>query len=388
VALAGIAAGGVLAVGVVAFFVLSGGKPPEAGNSASGTGTGTAAAAAKTAEVPADPGELTSPPPDQPNPSDPPKAFTWRHPRPLYPKGIEGHGSGSPITAAAFSADSKVMATAGGRVIKIWDAVTGERKLALEGHGWDVNCVAFSPIGRKLASGGKDGEVRVWDGEAGTELKSMKFSGSVRGVAFSADGRLLAVGGADKAVRIIRVADFAPVAELVLDHAVDALTFSDDGKWLFVGCVTSGESFRVHSVGGEWRQVVRKGNPRGGTDFLGLAGSPDGRHVALSLTRYAKKSVLLWNREGESDWGEPRELTGHTGFVFAMAYSPDSAILATSGGDGTVRLWDTATGAQTAVFDSGIPKRVGALAFSPDGKRLLAGGHDGIVKGWEPGPEP
>jgi hypothetical protein len=68
--------------------------------------------------------------------------------------------------------------------------------------------------------------------------------------------------------------------------------------------------------------------------------------------------------------------------VFAVAFSPDGKLLGSGSADGTVRLWETATGNEVRQF-KGHAKRIKSVAFSPDGKVLLSGSHDGTVRLWQ-----
>ena len=81
------------------------------------------------------------------------------------------------------------------------------------------------------------------------------------------------------------------------------------------------------------------------------------------------------------------ELTGHTGLVVALAYSPDGRTLASASADGTARLWDLATGKLTATLQS-LEARAYCVAFAPDGKTLAVGygGLRGLVQLWDVSP--
>ena len=77
-------------------------------------------------------------------------------------------------------------------------------------------------------------------------------------------------------------------------------------------------------------------------------------------------------------------LTGHTGLVRSVSFSPDGMTLASLDGwsDNTVRLWDISTGASTTIFTVG-QIGVWSVSFSPDGRTLASGRDNGIVRLWD-----
>ena len=117
--------------------------------------------------------------------------------------------AGGPTIAAgeidelAFSADGSRLAGGGSDgAVTVWDARSGKRRRApLRGHDDAVDAVAFAPDGRWLASGSEDGTLRLWDVQTGFGVSLPGPHGPVRAVAFSRDGRSLAAGDDDGNVR-------------------------------------------------------------------------------------------------------------------------------------------------------------------------------------------
>lgn len=200
-------------------------------------------------------------------------------------------------------------------------------------HGGRVFTVAYSPDGQRLASGGDDNTVRLWDISSQSEIKYLDgHTDWIKSVAFSRDGQLLASAGMDGTVKLWDASSGIKLTSRKQGDRVEAAVFSPNG-----------EAFAT------------SGNIDGFIDLWAVSGR-NIRHV---------------NR-----------ITEHRSLVSSVAFSPNGQLLASAGDDDTVRLWNVADGSEISIL-TGHSKDVTSVAFSPDGKKLASGSKDNTVKFWE-----
>jgi len=115
---------------------------------------------------------------------------------------LSGHSES--LYSVAWSPGGKRLATGShDNTAKVWDAETGMELLTLSGHTGSVSSVAWSLDGKRLATGSWDNTAKVWDAETGMELLTLSgHTGSVSSVAWSLDGKRLATGSWDNTARV------------------------------------------------------------------------------------------------------------------------------------------------------------------------------------------
>ncbi|MBI1176217.1 protein kinase [bacterium] len=203
----------------------------------------------------------------------------------------------------------------------LWQRSRGDQQATLTGHTWIVTCVAYSPDGNLLASGSQDGSIRIWNPHTAKFIRAFHANeGAVWTLQFTPQGDQIVSAGSDGHVRVW-----------------------DAENWRELG-----------SFEGQMARL-----------------SPTGDIVAVSAA-----SPLYWEPAAKIslwDFRTKRKLVEFPEPGKSMAFSADGKILAVTGRERGIRLWDVRSGRLVRTIDT--DSEVWSPAFSPNGQRLIAAGH-------------
>jgi WD40 repeat protein len=225
--------------------------------------------------------------------------------------------------------------------------------------GGEALVVAVSPQGGKLAAGGRDGQLWVWDldwGGLGPDI-----SGKFSSIEFTGQSLSTSRAGLDSKSEDPSYEDFS----------ITTLAFSEDGRHLAVGDNAGGlYVWNVETLAQIWARSADRSMLRA------VAVSVEAGYV---LSGGVDSRLQVW----ELLTGELKaELRGHTGQIMDLVVLAGGKLAVTAGGAGTIRIWSL----DKARFERDKFRHtatVNSVCLSLDGKFALTGGDDGRLLYWD-----
>ena len=272
------------------------------------------------------------------------------------------HGGEWPL-ALTFSPNGAYLAASSGRTVNLWETNKWSvRQIA--GHEGNIHGLAFSPDSRRLATASDDRTARLWDALTGVEQQSLPHDSEVYSVTFPGNDRIATVG-VDGTLLLWDTAGHKLAPPRVAAGQVGLMAFSARGERLVTIREHDLAIAEVHPPR-DVRQI-----PIDPGSLLSLAVSPDGTWIAAGLFDGTLKVFNAATGE-QSAMGSPGKA------LFGVAFSSDGRQLATGAEDRTVRIWERNSKKELLALrfhDSPVER----VAFSPNGGYLASSDTDGVV---------
>ena len=284
------------------------------------------------------------------------------------------------VNCIDFSPDGKKIITAGqDSTIKEWNIYTGECLNTFELEFVLFQSIKYSKDGTIILSGGDDGLITEWDIEENGYLSQyLGHSGAVNSVCYSYDGQYILSGSEDETIREWDVKT-EECLKTYIDHfeAVTCVCYSPD--------TTKIASSSMDGTIKEWDRKTGEciKTYEGHTaPVTCVTYSLDGKKI---ISGSEDETIIEWNIENQEIL---KIYKGHTDYISSLCYSPDGNTILSSSSWGPNKFWDT-TIKEWNVIDGSCIKTynghkhgVNFAIYSPDGKRIISSSYDFTVRLW------
>lgn len=303
------------------------------------------------------------------------------------------------ITALAFTPDNQKLVVGGQHELTVWNVNEGKLEKRIYTRAERAKAMIFLPDGKLAVAGGRpgqEGDVRIYDINGGMPkvendvaildgvndkavmiAQLLDTDDEVLCLSVSADGKKLASGGCDRLVRVWDLSGGYAAAKLeqtIENHAdwVFGVDLAPDGKHLLT--CSRDKTAKVWDLEKKESVLTFPDHQNG---VYGVASRADSK-VGFSVGE--DNNLRVWNAIG--DGKQVRASSGHGKAVLKLVAHPKQPLLVTCSADNTVRIWNGTDGAAIRAMP-GHTDQVFAVAISPDANLVASGSYNGEVKVWK-----
>jgi WD40 repeat protein len=282
------------------------------------------------------------------------------------------------LNQVAFMPDGRLVTTVRDGSLAVWDSgYTNSTRTLRPSEPFDpfYDAIDVSSDGELIAAVFA-GRVAVWDASTGIEAFAVPGGADIGDVSWSPDGQLLALARFDDGLAQIVDRSGTEVASLPAEQGfgIGTVEFSPDGRLLATAAFSMGRPNLTtqHVSLWDWEDGTVRTTITSPIDRVAF--DPSAPRLAAATPNGGE----IWDTEtGE----RVRTLTGGTGGLIDIAYSPDGSLIAAVSVDSSVGVWDARSGVQRLML-GGRGSTLVAVAFSPDGSRLASAGFEPTVRVW------
>ncbi|XP_035734777.1 cilia- and flagella-associated protein 52-like isoform X2 [Vespa mandarinia] len=271
---------------------------------------------------------------------------------------------------------SEIFATAGKNDIRLWRLETQKELLRISVPNFVCSCLCFSHDGRMIISAWNDGIVRAFTPQRGKLIFTIHNAHikAVSAVVITADGKRLISGGCDGQVRIWDIKpDVQRLVSILKEHRgpVTSLCISSNNEDL-ISSSTDGTCIIWDVIRCARKQVLM-----GNTMYMAACFSPNSIQI---LTCGTDRKIGYWETW---DASLVREIEGSTsGSLNCIDISPDGQYFVTGSNDCIVKLWEYHT-ANVTHIGIGHAAIITSCKFSPNGEHMVSVSADGAIIIWK-----